>query len=135
MPNRIATLLALALALALASSPATVLADQVKPDDLDQRVRCAAIFALLARDQNKKLPEAAAYPPVEEKGKAFFMATGLRLFAERKVDASTVRTFFQGEVDKFQGEVVAAKDPRAHFDTAFRSCQHYLAEVAPAPAG
>lgn len=130
MSNRIATLLALA----LAASPAFALADRPKSDDLDQRVRCSAIFALLARDQNLKLPEAAAYPPMDDKGKAFFMDTGMRLFAERKVDAGTVRTFFQSEVEKFQGEVVAAKDPKAHFDAAFRSCQHYLTEVPPAPA-
>lgn len=131
MPNRFATLLALA----LAASPAIALADQPKSDDLDQRVRCSAIFALLARDQNKKLPEAAAYPSMEEKGKAFFMDTGMRLFAERKVDPGTVRAFFQSEVEKFQGEVVAAKDPKAHFDAAFRSCQHYLSETAPVAAG
>lgn len=130
MSNRIATLLVLA----LAASPAIALADQPKTGDLDQRVRCSAIFALLARDQNKKLPEAAAYPPMEEKGKAFFMDTGMRLFAERKVEPATVREFFQSEVDKFQGEVASAKDPKAHFDAAFRSCQHYLTEVASAPA-
>lgn len=130
MSNRIANLLALA----LAASPAIALADQPKTDDLDQRVRCSAIFALLARDQNLKLPEAAAYPPMEDKGKAFFMDTGMRLFAERKVEPGTVRAFFEGEVDKFQGEVASAKDPKAHFDAAFRSCQHYLTEVAPAPA-
>lgn len=131
MPNRIATLLALA----LAASPAIALADQPKTGDLDQRVRCSAIFALLARDQNKKLPEAAAYPPMEEQGKAFFTDTGMRLFAERKIDPGTVQAFFQGEVNKFQGEVASAKDPKAHFDAAFRSCQHYLAKPVPARAG
>lgn len=122
-------------ALALAASPATVHAETAKPDDLDQRVRCSAIFALLARDQNNKLPGADAYPAMEVKGRDFFLATGMRLFAERKIDADTVRTFFQAEVEKFQKEVGEAKDPKAHFDAAFRSCEHYLSESAPTRAG
>ncbi len=124
-----------AFALALGASPATQLTAQVQPDDLDQRVRCAAVFAVLARDQITKQPGADAYPAMAEPGKAFFVATGQRLFAERKLDEPAMRTFLRAEVGKFQQEIIEAKDPKAHFDAAFRSCQHYLAQVAPTPAG
>lgn len=130
MRNRTATLLALA----LAASPATVLADQARSDDLDQRVRCAAVFSVLARDQMTKQPGADAYPSMEGPGRAFFVATGQRLFAERQLDEATMRTLFKAEVGKFQQEINAAKNPKGHFDTAFGSCRHYLAESAPTPA-
>lgn len=126
MRNRSATLLALA----LAASPATLLADQARSDDLDQRVRCAAIFSVLARDQMTKQPGADAYPSMEGPGKAFFVNTGQRLFAERQFDEATVRTLLKGEVGRFQQEIAEAKDPKAHFDAAFKACGHYLAEAS-----
>jgi hypothetical protein len=130
MRNRFASLLVLV----LAASPANVLADQAQSDDLDQRVRCAAVFSVLARDQMAKQPWADAYPSMEGPGKTFFVATGQRLFAERKLDEPTMRTLFKAEVGKFQQEVIEAKDPKDHFDAAFGSCRHYLAESAPTPA-
>jgi hypothetical protein len=119
-----------AFALALGASPATQLTAQVQPDDLDQRVRCAAVFAVLARDQITKQPGADAYPAMEGPGRDFFVATGQRLFAERKLDEPTMRTLFKAEFGKFQQEVIEAKDPKAHFDAAFKACSHYLAEAS-----
>jgi hypothetical protein len=130
MRNRFAPLLALA----LAASPATVLADQAQPDDLDQRVRCAAVFSVLARDQITKQPGADAYPSMEGPGKAFFVATGQRLFAERKLDEPTMRILFKAQVGEFQREIAEAKNPKAHFDTAFKACGHYLVEASAVPA-
>jgi hypothetical protein len=126
MRNRFAPLLALA----LAASPAIVLADQAQSDDLDQRARCAAVFSVLARDQITKQPGADAYPAMEGPGRDFFVATGQRLFAERKLDEPTMRTLFKAEFGKFQQEVIEAKDPKAHFDAAFKACSHYLAEAS-----
>lgn len=120
-------------ALALTACPVAVLAEGAQPDDLDERVRCSAVFAVLARDQSNGLPEANAYPPIDKPGKAFFIATGQRLFAERKVDAQTVRSFFVGEVDKFRQEVAAAQDPKAHFAAVYNSCTHFLQEGTSTP--
>lgn len=122
------------LAMALAASPAAVLADQAQPDDLDQRVRCAAVFSVLARDQMTKQPGADAYPSMEGPGRVFFVATGQRLFAERKFDEPTMRTLFKAEVGKFQQEIIEAKDPKAHFDSAFKACSHYLVEASASQA-
>jgi hypothetical protein len=130
MLNRTAILLALA----LAASPATVLANQAPRDDLDQRVRCAAIFSVLARDQITKQPGADAYPSMEGPGKAFFVATGQRLFAERKLDEPTMWALFRAQVDEFQREIAEAKDPKAHFDAAFKACGPYLAEASASKA-
>jgi len=121
---------AILLALALASSPASVLANQARSDDLDQRVRCAAVFSVLARDQMTKQPGADTYPSMKGPGKTFFVKTGQRLFAERQFDEATVRIYFESEVGKFQQEIIEAKDPKAHFDAAFKSCGQYLAEVS-----
>lgn len=130
MPNR----LALAFALSLATSPAVALAEQGPPADLDQRVHCAAVFAALARDQATGQAGADAYPVMEGSGKAFFVATGVQLISARQLDEAAVRTIIKDEVGKFQREVIEAKDPKAHFDAAFKACSHYLAEVAADPA-
>lgn len=130
MFNRSASLLALA----LAASPAALLADQAPSDDLDQRVRCAAVFSVLARDQITKQPGADAYPSMKGPGGAFFVATGQRLFAERKLDEPTMRILFKTEVGKFQQDIAEAKDPKAHFDAAFKACSHYLAEASASQA-
>jgi hypothetical protein len=130
MRNRFAFLFALA----LAASPAAVLADPASSDDLDQRVRCAAVFSVLARDQMTRQPGADAYPSMEGPGRAFFVATGQRLFAERKLNEPTIRTLFQAEVGKFQREIAEAKEPKAHFDAAFKACSHFLAEAAASQA-
>lgn len=130
MPNRPLVLLALT----LAAIPSGALAAKTKSTDLDQQLRCAAVFAVLARDQMTKQPGADAYPAMEGPGRAFFVMTGQRLFAERKLDEVSVGALFKTEAGKFQQEIAEAKDPKAHFDAAFRSCQHYLSEIAPVPA-
>lgn len=115
-------------ALAVAASPAAALADEAQSDDLDTRVRCAAVFSVLARDQLTKQPGADAYPSMDGPGRAFFVATGQRLFAERKLDEPAMRAMFKVQVSEFQREIIEAKDPKAHFDAAFKACRHYLAD-------
>ena len=79
----IRTLSAFALALCAVSFPAV--AQDPAPDlpdlSLEQRtnLRCAVAFGLIAKGQEEGDPRAAAYPPMGERGREFFVRTMAQL--------------------------------------------------------
>lgn len=116
----------------LVALPAPALAGAPGPD-LDLQVRCAALFALVAGEQARKAPGADRFPPLGERGKAFFVATGVRLIDERGLPRDAIEPLFREEVGAIQAEFVAAPDPAAHADAQIALCLPLLPPVLPPP--
>lgn len=118
----------------LLTLPAPALADVAKPD-LDLQVRCAALFALVAGDQARKAPGADRFPPLGERGKAFFVATGVRLIDERGLAREALEPLFRKEIAELQADLVATPDPAAGMDAQMALCLPLLPPALPAPRG
>lgn len=116
----------------LLALPAPALAAPVAPN-LDLQVRCAALFALVAGEQQRKVPGADRFPPLGERGKAFFVATGVRLIDERGLPREALDPLFRKEIGALQAEFAAAPDPAAHADAQMALCLPLLPPVLPPP--
>ncbi len=101
--------------------------------NLDLQVRCAALFALVAGEQQRKVLGADRFPPLGERGKAFFVATGVRLIEERGLPREAIRPLFSNEVGALQAEFAKAPDPAAHADAQMALCLPLLPPVLPPP--
>jgi hypothetical protein len=116
----------------LLALPAPALADAAKPD-LDLQVRCAALFALVAGEQARKAPGSDRFPAMGERGKAFFVDTGVRLIDERGLPREAIEPMFRKEIGAIQAEFAAAPDPAARADAQMALCLPLLPPVLPPP--
>lgn len=114
----------------LLALPAPAQSASAQPN-LDLQVRCAALFALVAGEQDRKVPGAGRFPPLKERGKAFFVATGVRLIDERGLTRAASAALFRKEIAAIQAEFAAAPDPAAHADAQMALCLPLL--PAPSP--
>lgn len=114
----------------LLALPAPALAAAPGPD-LDLQMRCAALFALVAGEQDRKVPGADRFPPLNERGKAFFVATGVRLIDERGLTREAIAPLFRREIGTLQAEFAAAPDPAAHADAQMALCLPLLPPQSP----
>lgn len=105
----------------LLALPAPALASAPGPD-LDLQVRCAALFALVAGEQARKVAGADRFPPLGERGKAYFVSTGVRLIDERGLTREAIEPVFRREIAALQAEFAAAPDPAAHADAQMALC-------------
>lgn len=66
---------------------------------LEQRMllRCAASFALVANRQQAGEQWALAYPPLDERGRAFFVRSGARVMDEAALDTAALDRILAGE--------------------------------------
>lgn len=121
-----------ALLLAL-PAPALAQPAQAAPaaPNLDLQVRCAALFALVAGAQDRKVPGADRFPPLNERGKAFFVATGVRLIDERGLTREAIAPMFRREIGTLQAEFAAAPDPVAHANAQMALCLPLLPPHSP----
>jgi hypothetical protein len=132
------TLLAAAAALALLNPLAAVAQAPVKADalpDLDAQVRCAALFALVVSEQNRKAPGADRFPPLEVIGKSFFISTGLRLIEERKMPPEQMQAFYMAQVSVIRTDHAKTADPARALDAEMAGCLKMAESVPPPPAG
>lgn len=120
-----------ALLLALPASAPAVAAPAPAAPNLDLQVRCAALFALVAGEQDRKVPGADRFPPLNERGKAFFVATGVRLIDERGLTREAIAPLFRQEIGALQTEFAAAPDPAAHADAQMALCLPLLPPHSP----
>ncbi len=120
-----------ALLLALPASAPAVAAPAPAAPNLDLQVRCAALFALVAGEQDRKVPGADRFPPLNERGKAFFVATGVRLIDERGLTREAIAPLFRQEIGALQIEFAAAPDPAAHADAQMALCLPLLPPHSP----
>lgn len=106
----------------------------VPQPNLDRSVHCAALFALVAAEQKAGRAEALRYPPLAERGRAFFIETSLRLRDERGIPLESVGELYRNEIAKLNpGDTdPAARDARIAAEMP--ACKAMLdAAALPAP--
>ena len=62
-------------------------------------LRCSAAFALVQRDRNGDRNSHPDYPEMEERGKEFFIQTGLQLMAETGIGEAQYQELIYAEID------------------------------------
>lgn len=107
--------------LALAA-PVPLAAADPAPIPLDSQVRCAALFAIVAGEQDRHLPGAERFPSLDGPGRAFFVATGARLIDAGHVALDDLKPLFVARVQALQAEFAKASDRRTAIDRAMGEC-------------
>jgi hypothetical protein len=93
---------------------------------------CAAAFAIAASEQQRGTRTALAYPPLQARGREFFVRTGARAMDEARLDREAVRALFESEVARLQARARDSGDPDAALATVIPGCLPRLdAVVAP----
>lgn len=93
------------LAFAALILPVLLFAQEPRVDDgavllsLEQRakLRCAAAFALIARQQSEGRPSAQQYPPLAERGLAFFVRAGAQVMKEAALSRDGLKRTLEAE--------------------------------------
>jgi hypothetical protein len=106
------------------------LAEAVEPD-LDRQVHCAVVFGIVAGEQKGEKPGADRFPAMNEPGKAFFVATGMRLLEERKLPIEQVEPFFIARIREVRSAIAQAPDPAKALEAEYAKCLPLFALVAP----
>lgn len=101
--------------------------------DLDAQVRCAGLFALVAAEQNSKVPGADRFPPMAESGRAFFVSTGLRLIEERKMTTEQMQPYFIAQITAIKADHAKSGDPVRAVDGEMAICLKMAESVPPPP--
>jgi hypothetical protein len=99
-------------------------AQDVPPMTLEQQmlVRCSATFAIVASEQERGVAAARAYPPLNERGKEFFVRAGARLMDELHLSREALAALMKGEVERLQAKSIAATDPAASVNEIMQPC-------------
>lgn len=109
-------LLATALALPLAFSTAPIAAQAPQVDlpnlSMEQRaaLRCGVAFGLIAKGQAEGDPRAAAYPPMEPRGREFFVRTMAQLMDEEGLTRDQVNRLAFDTTMELTKEAPAARE-------------------------
>ncbi len=101
--------------------------------DLDGQVRCAALFALIAAQQTSKVAGADRFPPLAERGRDFFVSTGLRLIDERKMAPEQMQPYFMAQIAVIRTDHARAADPARQVDAEMSGCLKLLEQTPPPP--
>jgi hypothetical protein len=110
--------------LAALGAAVPVTAQDIPPMTLEQQmlVRCSAAFAIVASEQERGVASARAYPPLNERGKEFFVRSGARLMDELHLSREAFQALMKGEVERLQAKAIASADPPASVDEIVRPC-------------
>ncbi|MEO6389061.1 MAG: hypothetical protein ABIT16_11890 [Croceibacterium sp.] len=121
------TRLALFLAAASLAVPAAA-QDSPPPISLEQTMllRCSAMFALVAADQQHQVPSALAYPAMAERGREFFVRSAARLMDERQLTREQIEAALRAEVTGLQQSTARSNDPAGFVDSIMRPCLSVL---------
>ena len=65
-------------------------------------LRCSAAFAIVASEQARGVEAALAYPPLQERGKEYFVRSGARLMDELGLTRESLQAMLQAEVARLQ---------------------------------
>jgi hypothetical protein len=85
-------------------------------------LRCSAAFAIVAGGQARGAPEAAAYPPLKDRGKEYFVRASARLMDELQATREQITARIKAEVDAQQRAAAAAPNRKAYADNVMQPC-------------
>lgn len=113
---------ALLLASAVLAIPAA--AQQAPRFTLEQRMqlRCSAVFAIVAGEQERGVARALAYPALGERGREYFSRTGAKLMDELKLSREQSAASLRAEVQAQQKALQDAADPDAYLASLMQPC-------------
>jgi hypothetical protein len=116
---KIAAFLISAASLAGAANP-----QGIPPLTLEHRMqlRCSAVFAIVAGEQQRGVASAAVYPPMGERGRKYFASTGARLMDDLKLSREQVEASMRAEADAIRQAASQAEDRAAYVDNLMRPC-------------
>jgi hypothetical protein len=107
---------------ALLAAPAG--AQEAKPMTLEQTMllRCSAAFAIVASEQARGAPGAAAYPDLRTRGKEYFVRASARLMDELQLDRTQIAARLKAEVEAQQKAAMEAANPKAYVEGVLQPC-------------
>ena len=93
--------------------------------DLEQKtlLRCSAVFAIVAYDQQHGDANALAYPPLAERGREYFVQATATLMEALQLDHDQVQALFATEVTQLQQANAAASDKKRYLASLMQPCQ------------
>ncbi|WEK45828.1 MAG: hypothetical protein P0Y56_12425 [Candidatus Andeanibacterium colombiense] len=111
--------------LALLAAP--VCAQQAAPApqlDLEETsmLRCSAVFAIVAGDQQRGDPNASTWPPLAARGKEYFVVASARLIEKHQFTHEQVQALLVAEAGRLQHQGAGAKDPRQYLASLMQPC-------------
>jgi len=115
-------------ALFLAAVPLAVPASAQQPAPaamtLEQTMllRCSAMFAIVAGEQQRGVARALAYPPLAQRGQEFFVRAGARLMDERHLSREQLEAAVRAEVAELQQGSARSADPAAFVAGVMQPC-------------
>jgi hypothetical protein len=112
----------LLLSVAATAVPAT--AQEAPPFTLEHRMllRCSAAFAIVAAEQQRGVPSAAAYPPLGERGREYFVRASVRLMDELKLTREQVEASLRAEVEGLQKASAETSNSAGGIDSVMQPC-------------
>jgi hypothetical protein len=112
----------LVLSAALLAVPAA--AQEAPRFTLEHRMllRCSAAFAIVAGEQQRGVPSAAAYPPLGGRGREYFVRASVRLMDDLELTRQQVEASLRTEVQGLQRTSREAADPAGYLDSVMRPC-------------
>jgi|SRR5690606_10261493 hypothetical protein len=110
------------LAVAVLAAPAA--AQEAPRYTLEHRMllRCSAVFAIVAGEQQRGVAAALAYPPLTERGREYFVRSSVRLMDDLAISREQVETSLRGEVGALQQAAAEAPDRAAYLDEVMQPC-------------
>lgn len=95
-------------------------------------LKCAAVFAIVASEQQRGLDSALGWPPLAWRGKEYFVRTSARVMDEAALTREQVRDLLVADVAALQKQANDSKDPDGTIAPLVKPCLTLLdAEVAP----
>ena len=114
----------LLLAAAVLAGP--VLAQQPEPAALTLEqtmlLRCSAMFAIVAGEQQRGVSRALAYPPLAERGQEFFVRAGARLMDERHLSREQLEAAMRTEAAELLQGSARSPEPARFVDGVMQPC-------------
>jgi hypothetical protein len=113
-----------AASLALLSLAVPAAAQDARPMTLEQTMllRCSAAFAIVANEQARGAPGAAAYPALKDRGKQYFVRASARLMDELSLTREQIAARLKAEVESQQRAATSATNPKAYVDGVMQPC-------------
>ena len=107
---------------ALAAAPAA--AQEPPPFTLEHRMllRCSAVFAIVAAEQQRGVASALAYPPLTERGREYFVRSSVRLMDDLELTREQVEASLRTEVEGLRKASAEAVEPAAYIDSVMQPC-------------
>lgn len=85
-------------------------------------LRCSAVFAIVAGEQQRGVAAALAYPPLAERGRKYFAHTGTRLMDDLKLSREQAEASMRAEAEAIRQAATEAPDRAAYLDGVMEPC-------------